>query len=465
MDYDIYLNLFVPYSQRKNDDPKENNLSRGIAILLEENYLFFDRFIDFINVELSKNNHAPVAKPSSITERAIDIQNSASNLAVSSVPEGVQRIIPVTLTPEKTEFGEEARDTENPIPDISILCNNDESSDLIIIEVKQYQANADAQVLNQVESIQNKMKENDDIDVSVVKDVIRITWQDIIQIIQNVKHLQEGRSDFVLEHYLDYLKYYRQRWFPIEPFRAGMTDEMVLKRVWPLANNCARLLNPDEEVSGQTTWIPLSWGYALGAYVYHNSNGIDVVLWPGNIGKQSWPLFRDNGQIRNDMSWINVKTLKIDEDVELGINTRFNLNLSQLLGPGTKTVFGVHLSSDVIGTDRAEICKNFCNVLNGKWPREGEWGWEKLKDFLLVKNPGLVEEPEEFEKDFNEKFEQSNRSVLAATLGYEIKINLPMKLLEELDKRNGGFMNAPENDAVAKVIVSALNKLKNMIEE
>ena len=42
-----HLNLFVPYSQG-GDNPVENNLSRGLAILLNENPLLFDRFLDLI---------------------------------------------------------------------------------------------------------------------------------------------------------------------------------------------------------------------------------------------------------------------------------------------------------------------------------------------------------------------------------------------------------------------------------
>ena len=102
---DTHLNLFAPYSHGNNNNPKENNLSRGIAILLEENNLFFDRFVDMLNLELNKNNHISIAKPHSLEERIIGIQDSSSVLAASfnGEIEGVQRIIPVTLTPEKAE--------------------------------------------------------------------------------------------------------------------------------------------------------------------------------------------------------------------------------------------------------------------------------------------------------------------------------------------------------------------------
>ena len=69
--------------------------------------MFFDCFIDVLNSELNKKNHASIAKPHSLEERVISIQDSSSALAASFTGdiEGVQRIIPVTLTPEKAESG------------------------------------------------------------------------------------------------------------------------------------------------------------------------------------------------------------------------------------------------------------------------------------------------------------------------------------------------------------------------
>lgn len=462
-----HLNLFEPYSQG-NDNPKENNLSRGIAILLEENYLLFDRFIDVLNSGLNKNNHAPIVKPCSPQERIIDIQSSASTLAASEYLEGVQRIIPVTLTPEKTESGDEIRDQRNPIPDISIYCCNDDNADLIIIEVKQYQLNADAQVLNQAERIERSIKDNvEDSEVFIVRDVIHITWRDIIGIIQDIQRLQEGRSDFVLNHYLEYLKTHRQSWFPVEPFRAGMTDEMMWQRIWPLANNCANLLG--ENSIGKNPWSyrifleNSSWGYMQEIQIWlshdekNNVNGINIKLWPANNCRQSWSLFHNHGRVRNNMSWTEAEKIKVNDSTELDICTKFHVKLYDTHG---NYVMHVAPPANIFGTDRAAICEKLCNPLNGKWYRES---WDDLKNFL--EENGLIESPEDFTEQFDEKFEKSNRKCLNVSVGFEIIIHMPMKLLEECDKHNSKFMDNPENDAVAKLIVSALAALKSMIEE
>ena len=461
----IYLNLFRPYSEN-NNNPKENNLSRGIAILLEENNLFFERFLDFINYELKKNNFELIAKPNNLKERIINIQQSSGKLAKGLEEKGIQRIIPVTLTPEKIESKPEITDRDHTIPDISIFCCNEsnDSADLILIEVKQYQLNADAQVLEQAHSI--KKNNVNDSEISIIEPVTRITWQDIIKILQNIQRLQEGRSDFVLNHYLEYLKPFHQEWFPPESFRAGM-DKAIWNRIWPLANNCAALLKLGDNSVGESDWsykISLKeCNYLKEVHIalYYNSdnsvNGINICLFPGNTGGQSWDLFANNPKIANSMSWINEKNLTVD-NINLSISTKFYLHLFSSFG---SHIMSAYLSNNIIGTDKTAININFCRRINGKWYREN---WEELKNFLIKEHPGILENQENFITDFEEKIQQSGKTCFCAALGFEIVIDLDFDLLAKLDKSNNKFMYNPENDAVARVITSALTKLRQIIE-
>lgn len=51
MDVNRHMNLFELYRQ-EGESPHENNLSRGLAILLGENPLLLERFIDLANSKL-----------------------------------------------------------------------------------------------------------------------------------------------------------------------------------------------------------------------------------------------------------------------------------------------------------------------------------------------------------------------------------------------------------------------------
>ena len=435
-----HLNLFVPYSQ-SSDNPVENNLSRGVAILLDENPLFFDRFIDLINVELVKSGETAVAKPSSPEEHSIDIQISASKLADLGM--GIQRIIPVTLTPAQTEAENGANDTQNPIPDIIVSCGGEETSDLILVEVKQYALDATAQVMQQAATIRDNLQANlKDAKISITKPVVQLTWEEVIQNLQKIKTLQDAHGDFVLNQYLDYLREYRHGWFHVEPFTIGMSGQMMWRRIEPLARNCAKLLaeGKEEEIAvKEDSWSYIfsftpSWEYLREAHLYwygskDNVEGLTVALYPGNTNGQSWALFAGD-KTREDMSWTRSnKVASLDTTLDMTVKP-----FLKLAHYPEGQVMGVYLSPDILGSNKSNIREEFCNRLNGRWKRgegEGECG----------------------------------RNFIDVSLGYEIGIHLPLEDLEAMDKVNSRFMDSPQSDAVAQLIADGLRNLRKMIEK
>ncbi len=461
-----HLNLFVPYSQG-GDNPVENNLSRGLAILLNENPLLFDRFLDLINGELHRAGEKAVAKPASPEERSIDIQMSASKLADLGM--GIQRIVPVTLTPAKTETEDGTNDTQNPIPDIIVFCGGDETSDLILVEVKQYATDATAQVLNQATTIRDNLQAKlKNAEISITESAVRLTWEEVIQSLQEIETLQSAHGDFVLNQYLDYLKEYRQGWFPVEPFSAGMSEQMMWKRVWPLAQNCARLLadSKDEQIvvedSGWSCKFPLtpSWDYIREVHLYPYNDedrieGLGVGLWLGNNSGQSWALFAGD-KTRDNMLW--VRNTAIDT---LSMEVKPFLKFAHIMG---RHVMGAYLAydDDITELDKKSIRKKYYDSLNGRWKRDE---WDELKKRLLNVYPGLLADAKGFEEEFREKVEKSGRGFVDVSLGFEIEIRLPIEKLEALDKSGNKFMDAPEHDAVARLIADELRKLRKMIEK
>ena len=464
-----HLNLFVPYSQ-SSDNPVENNLSRGVAILLDENPLFFDRLIDLINRGVVRSEKA-IAKPTKREDRVIDVQISASKLV--DIGAGIQRIIPVTLTPQKIEADSGNSNTANPIPDIIISCGGEETSDLILIEVKQYTLNADSQVERQAISIRDNIQEKSHTDVSIIEPVVKLDWEEIIKILQEIERLQVGQGDFVLSHYLDYLKEYRQGWFPVEPFTIGMSGQMMWKRIEPLARNCAKLLaeGKEEDVavedsgwSYKLSFTP-SLGYMKEVHFYwhgskDNVEGLTVGLWLGNTNEQSWALFAGD-KTREDMSWTRSNKVAF-LDTTLDMTVKPFLKFAHFQG---KHVMGAYLSSDVLGSNKSNIREEFCNRLNGRWKRgEEKGGWGELEKYLLS-TPGLLEDAKSFEKEFGERIKKSGKNFIDVSLGYEIGIYLPLEDLEAMDKVNSRFMDSPQSDAVAQLIADGLRNLRKMIEK
>ena len=120
MDVNRHMNLFEHYRQ-EGEAPHENNLSRGLAILLGENPLLLERFIDLANSKLLALGKAPIRKPENREDREIGFQQKIKELR----DEVSQRIIGFTLTPELPRTTTvETRETqlvhENLVTDIAI---------------------------------------------------------------------------------------------------------------------------------------------------------------------------------------------------------------------------------------------------------------------------------------------------------------------------------------------------------
>ena len=456
------MNMFVHYPA---GEEAENNVSRVLAIILSENRLFFDRFMEMISSKLPD----PIMKPVSPEDFTVDIQRSASDLAEDL--EGIRRIIPVTLTPNGAVKQEGNDGSDNPIPDICITCRNGENSDLIIIEVKVTNDIAEAQSRHQAENIASRNKTGSEVSISPV---INLAWKDTVKLILEISSLQSG-NDLILAHYIEYMKRNYAGWFPASPFSVKMTSEFARSRLDILTSSCAAKLSSHYEpetfsagssfdVNGRKISFSPSWGYLREFHIIANFGddsrltGITLKFWPGNNACQSWQLFGGN-KTKADMSW--TKNTSIDADgTQLALCVWPYLKFSHING---RFVMCAYPSHDAIGTDKANILKNF-GSLNGTWTRDGAYSWEALKRRILDGTPALLsgESAEAFKSIFDEKFTDSGKNFTYVSLGYEIWIEIPASKLEELDKN---FSHRTANqDSVADLIVSAVKELRDMIE-
>lgn len=456
------MNMFVHYPA---GEEAENNVSRVLAIILSENRLFFDRFMEMISSKLPD----PIMKPVSPEDFTVDIQRSASDLAEDL--EGIRRIIPVTLTPNGAVKQEGNDGSDNPIPDICITCRNGENSDLIIIEVKVTNDIAEAQSRHQAENIASRNKTGSEVSISPV---INLAWKDTVKLILEISSLQSG-NDLILAHYIEYLKPNYADWFPASPFSVKMTSEFARARLDILASSCAAKLSSHYEpetfsagasfdVNGRKISFSPSWGYLREFHIIANFGddssltGITLKFWPGNNAGQSWQLFGGN-KTKANMSW--TKNTSINADGEsLALSVCPYLKFSHING---RFVMCAYLSADSIGTDKANILQNFCS-LNGTWTRDGAYSWDALKSRILDGTSALLsrESAEAFKSKFDEKFTDSGRNFAYVSLGYEIWIEIPVSKLEKLDKN---FSHRESNqDNVADLIVSAVKALRDMIE-
>ena len=97
--------------------------------------------------------------------------------------------------------------------------------------------------------------------------------------------------------------------------------------------------------------------------------------------------------------------------------------------------------------------------------KNNAWSFANLKSRLLSSDPAIFDEDEakKFKNDFEIMLENSGRKVVNIALGYEIKINIPVSDLSELDEN---FSHRTTNkDRLAELIASIVQALRKMIEK
>jgi hypothetical protein len=173
-----HLNMFEYYTQ-KGSLPIENNVSRGLAILLNQNSLLLDRFIDYVNGKcLDKKSTCAVPKPQKFTDKEIGIQQQITKI-VQSYP-NPQYIVGITLTTSSPiSMIENKHDDNNGlITDIVVSCKDT----LVIIEVKRNANDARYQLKQQVKSVSAEVvRQGGNLPDSQLLDG---TWEEIISILQ-----------------------------------------------------------------------------------------------------------------------------------------------------------------------------------------------------------------------------------------------------------------------------------------
>lgn len=456
------MNIFMPYTQ---GEAIEDNVSRSLAIVLEGNQLLYDRLADLISAKLARGNQTPVAKPESPEDFSIEIQRRASDIAASL--EGIRRIIPVTLTPEEAVKEDIKDGASDPETDICIVSGNGEVSDIVIIEVKIASNIAEAQVKHQASTI---IKMNDSRDNVSVSQAVNLTWKEIVKLLLSVSELQGGK-DFLLDHYLTYLKQNYTEWFPAEPFSPAMNSGNIQGRLDVLANNCANILSTNYPVcTAGSTFTPNGRKISLGTppgYLreFHivadfgnddKLKAIVIKLWPGNNAAQSWQLFGDG--TNNNMSWTALTALQAGSET-LKCSVSPYLKFSHING---RFVMSAYLLQSALGTDKSSIVQKF-GGLNGTWTRTGNYSWAVLKQNLLNASPAVFsdEEAERFKSEFAANFENSGKNFTYVSLGYEISIEIPVSKLEALDKNFSH--RAANQDDTAQLTASAVNSILGMM--
>jgi len=419
-----HLNLFHFYGKSKKQF-LEDNLTRGLAICLENDPILLDRFLRAILKENFDNLFRTVGGSDNLM---INVQERAKDF------EGVQTVFGVPLTTRELSGFEdsEPQGVDNPITDLSIQINDN----LILVEVKRTKEDCRSQLQNQVE----KMNETIDGDLVITYEE-EFKWGTLMDLYRHTLNFQREVKSVNLFTY-DYYHFVKRQypaWFENVPFgeisfpsnikdnpklkelievRLNVIKEKMLE-IWnkergrkdDLVYNRANIPVPDYNWVDEINIEPI---------VDDGHKYIAVKVWPGDTKHQGSSIYQSD----KTFDWP-----KKISGYEFVVQPYLKFS-----GRGGLCWIHTKQISDV-DTHKRSFFKKY----TGRWTRKNNDSiWEKKNadwidfDKILNKVNG-VEKTWQKESEFDEKIQNSNRTVFNVSTGFEIEVRIPYSNAQEID--------------------------------
>ena len=441
-----HLNIFEHYTQ-KGSLPIENNVSRGLAILLKLDSLVLDRFIDYVNTKcFEKKSACRVSKPQRLNDKDIGIQQQVAKI-VQSYP-NPQNIIGITLTTSSpiNMIENEYDDNNGLVIDIIVNCKDT----LIVIEVKRNAFDARLQLKQQVKSIASEVvRQGGNLPDTELLDG---KWEEIIVILQDAYNLTGNNFNSILGHYLNHLENHYQQWFPISLLTDIVFDldneAAVEKRILSLIKNCCENESDAGKYSGRYI-IPLEYDFCTESQLSmdYELNKLMITIWSGDTKGQSYNLLN---RTSNNLSWVYEKSITVD-GMKLNLLTKPYLRLAHFQSTIIAEDFNKVYYQNNFGVSK-EKCIELYNDITKEWKKPD---WHHFRTLLKDKYNGLID-MSIFNSNFQKSFVDSNRSYAHISFGYKTTVYLPMDVIAKYEKNNSTLRG---NDRLASFILEILNQL------
>lgn len=409
-----HLNIYKSYTKTNRESNQlENDLTRALAIALQESEVFL---FEFLKVILSNKKGAFENAFSDYTSKEainIEIQKGVEHIDNYDYLFAV-RISGTAMTKDEFFRQEDGR-VYNAITDMFIQINNI----AIIFEVKPHNENSTAQLYNQA---MNAIK----VQKYTMKEVVTpvdYNWAKIMETATQVNNflIASQSSSRILNDFIGFIKAHNCQWLPLKPLSAlslSADNYQINNRL-----NDAIEQSNYTNVNGRLGY-KVDLGFAEEILLGFNCEKQTVIfsVYPGNTKGQGYHIFnKENEPKFKSKVQINGK--------EINVNKSYHLKIS--------STFGNYITG--LWANDADFDKPLYNKYNfynfsGKKYREQ---WNDIEN--LFSETFINDYDWKTESKWNEKILNSNRSVLNLSFGYEISFELPYVLLQNLDNNKKDF--------------------------
>lgn len=278
-----HLNLFNSYSKENKNYQLENDLTRALAICLQEDKLLLHEFLRkiFMNTTSYSKLFDEYSKDSKVN---IEIQKEISAL------ESFEHIFAVSLTSCSMNvnnfFNSEHHTDYDPICDLVITVNNT----VIIVEVKRDATDCSHQLYNQ---LFNAFKSSGITKLTIEQPVtpVDLNWYKLMEIVVNVNnfHKNTNTSNRFLRDFIQYVRQHNYNWLPEASISSLFPDNKnaIYRRIRTAVENASI-----DQLENERIGFKFPKPYADELIFRIRDNGdLEIALYPANTKAQGYHIF------------------------------------------------------------------------------------------------------------------------------------------------------------------------------
>lgn len=426
-----HLNIYKSYSNKNREGYQlEDDLTRSLAIALQENDVFSHQFIKYILNQKEGTYNDLFDDYINKEPIVIDIQKRV---------EGIQdfdHLFAVRISGDAMgdDFFEQSHDRDyNPITDLYIQIDNV----AIIFEVKPNNHNSTAQLYNQA---LNTIKGIDGFTMEETVTAVDFNWPIIMQLAVRVNNYQEaiGNPSRILGNFISYIKMHNYQWLPqlsLSALSFEGNQNAIMKRLSDAVENS------DNQGLNNRLGIKcyFDWSEELLISLNNELQEVRFVVYPGNTKAQGRAIFKEDGEAQFK------KEIKIN-GITRKLHKSYHIKFS-----GQSYITGIWASENDF---RTPLYTRY-NYHHHSGRKKRNLHWQGIED--LLDNAFKPEFDWKNKSGWKNKILGSNRTQFDISYGYEISFRIPYSEIQQLDNDKNNLQ------PLINLIEEAKNEFKGIV--
>jgi len=434
-----HLNVFKTYTKKERTHQLENDLTRALAICMQEDSLFFHEIIKSI---FNESNYFTefFDDLNNENEISIEIQKSVSNI------KGFEHIYAVSLsehTMETNHFWNQSNHKNyDPICDIVLKINNI----IIIIEAKRDSVDCTTQLYNQAYNIIKDNSDENNIN-ELMKEFITpfdLNWYKLMNIAVKVISFQKsiGLPNRFLNDFIDLVKKHDFRWISESAILSLSKSNRpaIIRRIESALNELDKQDKYDKLPFNNRLGLRLGKPWAQEVIYNINNNGdLIVAVYPGNTKSQGLSIFHKEPQFKEQF---------ILKGKEYNVSKNYHIKFN-----GQSYITAITFNDNDLNNESNLYSKDNFNKYAGRKKRDS---WEDIENLL---DNNFKSEVFNWRNScgWNEKIINSNRTQFDLSFGFELSIRIPFEDLKRIDTDKDNLFD------LINLIESIYNEFENIV--